>query len=204
MHSRRSHDTCERDAAGREPSTVGHHDFHPAVPAGAPVRFPRRSRRLYEATVRPGDPAARRATFELGAPAQYGERMKKNTEVSFDAFWAGYLHHHRHPITRRLHFTGSSICLLGFAATAAFGSLWPSILAVALGYLFAFGGHWWIDRTRPLTFRHPLLAGLCNWRLFGLECLGLVGIGGGFEEALQQAIARTPSAFLHLCDDLHQ
>lgn len=112
--------------------------------------------------------------------------------ISFREFWAHYLLHHQHPMTRRLHFLGSAVCLAGFALSALDRTPWMAIAAVAIGYLCAFGGHWWVERNAPMTFRAPLRAGLCNWRLFGVECLALVGVGGGFESALASAVKQAP------------
>lgn len=120
--------------------------------------------------------------------------------ASFDAFWAHYLLHHRAPLTRRLHSLGSVTCLVGLAGSIALGSPWPAAIALVLGYLCAFAGHWWVERNRPLTFEHPLRAGLCNWRLFGVECAAMLGLGGGFEAALDEAIGRHPEVLAWMCD----
>lgn len=113
-------------------------------------------------------------------------------EPTFAEFWAHYLLHHRAPATRRLHFLGSSVCLGGLALTVLWLSIWPAIVALAVGYFCAFAGHWWVERNQPLTFQHPFRAGLANWRLFGVECLALVGVGGGFEDALREALSHAP------------
>lgn len=113
-------------------------------------------------------------------------------DASYREFWAHYLLHHRDPITRRLHFLGSTICLGGLALSAIDLTPWPVLGALVLGYLCAFAGHWWVERNQPLTFRYPLRAGLSNWHLFGVECLALVGLGGGFERALEDALRHAP------------
>ncbi len=119
-------------------------------------------------------------------------RVDERRGAPFAAFWAHYLLHHQKPFTRRLHFVGSLVCLVGFALALVTASPFPALAALFVGYLCAFAGHWWIERNRPLTFEHPIRAGLSNWRLFGVECLGLVGIGGGFEGALSKALAQAP------------
>jgi hypothetical protein len=111
-------------------------------------------------------------------------------------FWAHYLLHHRHPATRRLHFLGSAICLAGLALSLGMGAAWPLASALVLGYFCAFAGHWWVERNQPLTFRAPIRAGLANWRLFGVECLALVGVGGGFERALEKALHDAPHVLM--------
>ena len=132
------------------------------------------------------------------------EPRDERADASFGEFWAHYLLHHRQRFTRALHFLGSVICLAGFALSAVSLSIWPTVIALALGYLCAFGGHWWIERNRPMTFEHPVRAGLCNWRLFGVECLALVGLGGGFDEALARALQQAPHVVLWASDSGNQ
>lgn len=94
--------------------------------------------------------------------------------VPFAVFWASYLEHHQHPITRLLHWLGTSLVLVGVGGAFATRTWWLLPMAFAVGYLFAFGGHWWVERNQPMTFKHPLRAGLCNMRLFAHETIGIV------------------------------
>jgi len=86
------------------------------------------------------------------------------------AFWPIYLWHHRRPWTRRLHQLGSWACIAG--ALGMVVSPWCLLIGIAIGYLFAFTGHWIVERNRPLTFGRPVLAGICNWVMFTLELGG--------------------------------
>ncbi len=84
-------------------------------------------------------------------------------------FWHAYLWHHRHPRTRLLHRVGSWVCILGFAMTASgYGWLWTPA-AIAVGYGFAFAGHWFVERNRPMTFSNPVRAAIGNWTMFVYE-----------------------------------
>lgn len=84
-------------------------------------------------------------------------------------YWHTYLWHHKHPHTRLLHHIGSWICLLGLGATSfGFGWFWIP-LCIACGYVFAFAGHYIVERNRPLTLRSPIRAGICNWVMFFYE-----------------------------------
>lgn len=132
------------------------------------------------------------------------QKIDERASATYEEFWAHYLLHHQKPFTRTLHFLGSAICLLGFALSAIWLSVWPTVIALIVGYFCAFGGHWWIERNRPLTFEHPIRAGISNWRLFGVECLALVGVGGGFEKALERALAHAPHVISWSCDSGNQ
>lgn len=87
------------------------------------------------------------------------------------AYWEAYLWHHRHPNTRLLHRIGSLLCIAGAIATLlGAGVVWLP-LSIAIGYGFAFSGHYLVEGNRPLTLKHPLRAALCNWVLFFYEMI---------------------------------
>lgn len=119
--------------------------------------------------------------------------MEHSDRRSFQQFWTYYLLHHQSPVTRLLHTAGSVACLAGVTCSIATMSLWPIPISLVIGYLCAFGGHWWVERNQPMTFRYPLRAGLCNWLLFGVELRGLLG-GPGFKQALASALIAAPAA----------
>jgi len=75
---------------------------------------------------------------------------------TFSEFWPFYCREHSKPLTRRLHLAGSFLGPLVSAAvflgTGSAHALW--IWAVC-GYGFAWFGHFFVERNRPATFRHP-------------------------------------------------
>jgi hypothetical protein len=82
---------------------------------------------------------------------------------TFKAFYAFYLAEHSNRISRRLHFTGSTIAILlalTAMATASWGLLW---LALIQAYAFAWVGHFFYERNRPATFRYPLKSFRGDW-----------------------------------------
>lgn len=121
---------------------------------------------------------------------------------SFPVFWAAYLLHHAHPMTRLLHSVGTVIVLGGLAWGAATLSLVPIVLSLVVGYACAFTGHWYVEANQPLTLKSPIRAGLCNLRLFALECLGVLRIGGGYEGAVKRALAVVPLVLVQACQDV--
>jgi hypothetical protein len=122
--------------------------------------------------------------------------------TSFAVFWASYLLHHEHPRTRMLHSIGTMLVFAGFAASLSTLSIIPALVALVLGYACAFTGHWYVERNEPLTLKSPIRAGLCNLRLFALECLGVLRIGGGYEGAVRRALAVVPLALVEACCDV--
>lgn len=118
---------------------------------------------------------------------------------SFDVFWAAYLLHHKHPVTRLLHFVGTVVVLAAFVACLVYATPVPAIPGLVIGYACAFSGHWYVEKNQPLTLKHPILAGLCNMRLFALECLGVFRVGGGYEGAVKRVLLVVPLALAQGC-----
>jgi hypothetical protein len=85
------------------------------------------------------------------------------------AYWDKYVWHHRDPRTRILHRIGSWCCIVGAVAAYATSLWWIVPIGIAVGYGFAFAGHWIVERNRPLTFNSPIRAGIANWVMFVVE-----------------------------------
>lgn len=85
---------------------------------------------------------------------------------SFRAFYPFYLGEHANRTSRRLHFIGSCAAL-AFAATAIVQRN-PAWLVAALlaGYAFAWIGHFFFEKNRPATFRHPFYSFVGDWVMF--------------------------------------
>ncbi|NCB64497.1 MAG: DUF962 domain-containing protein, partial [Clostridia bacterium] len=65
-----------------------------------------------------------------------------------------------------LHFIGSSCGLVFLAVTLwTLQPLWL-IAGLVSGYGFAWFGHFFIERNRPATFKHPLKSFLSDWKMF--------------------------------------
>lgn len=75
---------------------------------------------------------------------------------SFKAFYPYYLQEHSNRICRRLHFIGTSLVLVIIVAALVAGDLrWLWLVPLA-GYGFAWVGHFFFEKNRPATFKHPL------------------------------------------------
>jgi len=85
---------------------------------------------------------------------------------SFREFYPFYLSEHRNPTCRLLHFFGSWAVLLALALIFVTRRWWGFLPLPILGYLPAWVGHFFFEKNRPATFRHPVYSLMGDWRMF--------------------------------------
>jgi hypothetical protein len=82
--------------------------------------------------------------------------MSAQRFASFDDFYPFYLREHSSRVSRRLHVIGTSLALV-FALAALVTQKWMLLWGVPItGYALAWTGHFFFEKNRPATFRHPL------------------------------------------------
>ncbi len=94
--------------------------------------------------------------------------------ASFREFYPFYLEEHSNRTSRRLHFIGSCGVLALLATAAISGNAWWLPGALLCGYGFAWVGHFFFEKNRPATFRHPLYSFAGDWVMFKDILLGKV------------------------------
>jgi len=94
---------------------------------------------------------------------------------NFDEFWPFYLREHSRPLTRALHFAGTTLSLL--IAVSALALQRPAFLLAALvaGYAFAWVGHFFVEHNRPATFKYPLWSFRADFKMWALAVTGRLG-----------------------------
>jgi hypothetical protein len=85
---------------------------------------------------------------------------------SFREFYPYYLGEHRNRTCRRLHFVGSCVALAFVAMSVVDRNPWWLLGALLAGYAFAWAGHFFFEKNRPATFRHPLYSFAGDWAMF--------------------------------------
>lgn len=106
------------------------------------------------------------------------------TFESFEAFFPFYLAEHAHPVSRTLHYFGTTVgtaVLLYALATQRWGFI---LLYPVIGYGCAWLGHFVFEKNRPATFTYPL------WSLMGDYRMLFLAATGQLAEPLAEGVAR--------------
>ena len=86
--------------------------------------------------------------------------------ASFREFYPFYLSEHSNRTSRRLHFIGSCGVIVLAATALVTGDLRWLLGALLCGYGFAWVGHFFFEKNRPATFKHPLYSFVGDWVMF--------------------------------------
>ncbi len=98
--------------------------------------------------------------------------MAEQRITTYREFWPFYVTQHGQPATRLLHFIGTSGALALIALAAALAQPWLLLAAPFNGYLFAWIGHFFVEKNRPATFTYPLFSLIGDFHMYGLMWLG--------------------------------
>jgi hypothetical protein len=85
---------------------------------------------------------------------------------SFREFYPFYLGEHSNRTSRRLHFIGSCGVLALALGAVMTGQLRWLLAALVCGYGFAWIGHFFFEKNRPATFKHPIYSFMGDWVMF--------------------------------------
>jgi hypothetical protein len=85
---------------------------------------------------------------------------------TFQEFWPKYLEEHSSPLNQKLHFIGTSLALTFLISSIVLTDGFFLICAVVAGYLFAWFGHLFVQKNRPLTFQYPIKSLFADFKLY--------------------------------------
>ena len=74
---------------------------------------------------------------------------------------------HSRPITRALHFIGSTLVLAIVVASVVTGRPWLLFASPFAGYGFAWFGHFVFEKNKPASFKYPLYSFFADWVMYG-------------------------------------
>ncbi|QXG36461.1 DUF962 domain-containing protein [Pseudomonas viridiflava] len=92
----------------------------------------------------------------------------------FADFYPYYLEEHRSSTSRRLHFIGTTLVIFLLAFGIGSGRWWLLALLPIAGYGFAWAGHFFFEKNRPATFKHPFYSLLGDFVMYRDMLLGRV------------------------------
>lgn len=96
------------------------------------------------------------------------------TFEGFADFYPYYLQEHQDSVCRRLHFIGTTLVWL-IMLIAVLIANWLLLWALPLaGYTFAWTGHFFFEKNRPATFKHPFYSLLGDFVMYRDMLIGKV------------------------------
>ena len=84
---------------------------------------------------------------------------------NYSEFWDFYVREHSKPLTRLLHFTGTSLGLILLGWSLWSGRLLFIPLFFVVGYGFAWFAHFVVEKNRPATFRFPFWSFISDFKM---------------------------------------
>lgn len=94
--------------------------------------------------------------------------MESQRFRTLDDFWPYYVRQHSNKLNRRWHFIGNLNLVLWLFWAFSRRSVVLAVMGVATSYMFAWVGHFMIERNVPSTFQYPVLSALADMRMFVL------------------------------------
>lgn len=88
------------------------------------------------------------------------------------SFWSRYLEEHKNPVNCMLHTIGTCLSWAMLGQAVFFQNWWLLILMPLFGYGFAWVGHDFVKRNKPLAAQFPIQSLLADYRLTLCMLLG--------------------------------
>lgn len=95
------------------------------------------------------------------------ERIKTYAE-----FWDFYVAEHSKPLTRFLHFVGTSLGIVLLVWFLRNGTYLYIPLCFVVGYAFAWFSHFVIEKNKPATFQYPLWSFISDYKMMFYMLIG--------------------------------
>jgi hypothetical protein len=84
---------------------------------------------------------------------------------TYDEFWDFYVKEHSKPLTRVLHFMGTSLGIVLLVWLVGRGTWYYFPLCFVTGYAFAWFAHFVVEKNRPATFKYPFWSFISDYKM---------------------------------------
>jgi hypothetical protein len=91
---------------------------------------------------------------------------------TYAEFWDFYVQEHSQPLTRTLHFVGTSLAILLLIWIGSRGAWNYFPLCFVVGYAFAWISHFFVEHNKPATFKYPLWSFVSDYKMMWLMMTG--------------------------------
>jgi hypothetical protein len=95
--------------------------------------------------------------------------------MTFEEFWPYYLAEHSRPVTRALHLLATLAWMALLVAAIVARNWWLLLLMPVAAYGLAWFSHFFLERNRPATFKHPLYSLLADHKMALYMVTGRMG-----------------------------
>ncbi len=84
---------------------------------------------------------------------------------TYAEFWDFYVAEHSDPLTRRLHFAGTTLGFVLLAWIIKSGNWYYLPLCFVAGYAFAWFAHFFVEHNKPATFKYPFWSFVSDYKM---------------------------------------
>ena len=85
--------------------------------------------------------------------------------TNYAEFWDFYVAEHSQPLTRLLHFVGTSLGIILLVWIIRSGNLLYLPFCLLVGYGFAWFSHFFIEKNKPASFKYPLWSFISDYKM---------------------------------------
>jgi hypothetical protein len=87
-------------------------------------------------------------------------------------FWPFYVSEHSKPLTRLLHFVGTTTLFIWLlVAVVRREARWLPLVVIS-PYAYAWVSHFFVEKNKPATFKYPLKSLISDFKMYGLMWQG--------------------------------
>lgn len=92
--------------------------------------------------------------------------------TDYAEFWDFYVAEHREPLTRYLHFVGTTLSLVLLVWIVRSENWLYLPLPLIVGYAFAWFSHFFVEHNKPATFKYPFWSFISDYKMIFYMLIG--------------------------------